>query len=100
MAKARAVCYYLSRHLKQAAIFDGYSKDPFIEAESSLPDEEIKTKTTELLLVIESLEQVTADKFDDNIYSKWMGSILAFERSLSTNSAPTPRVRDFLRRDA
>lgn len=96
--QARSVCYYLSRHLKQAAIFDDYSKDPFIEADSSLPDVDVITKTKELLFSIEKAENMTADKFDDEKYLKWMDLILDFERSLSASAVPNPRVQDFLKR--
>lgn len=96
--KARSVCYYLSRQLKQAKIFKDYSKDPFIEADSSLPDEEVIAKTKELLLTIETVERMTSDQFDDAAYLKWMRAIFEFEKGLSTNSTPTTRVQDFLNR--
>lgn len=97
-AKARSVCYYLSRQLKQAAIFDDYSKDPFIEADSSLPDDEVVAKTKELLFAIENAENMTADKFDNAKYLKWISSISEFDRGLSTSSTPTERVQNFLNR--
>jgi hypothetical protein len=97
--KARSVCYYLSRQLKQANIFKDYSKDPFIEADSSLPDEVVMAKTKELLVAIEGAESITADRFDDATYSKWMNAIFKFEKSLSANLMPTARVKDFLNRD-
>lgn len=95
-SKSRAVCYYLSRHLKQAAVLKNYSKDPFVEADSSTPDGEVITKTKELLLAIEEAESMTLDRFDDATYLKWMNVILEFERGLSTNSPPSQRVRTFL----
>jgi len=98
-AKARSVCYYLSRQLKQAKVFNNYSKDPFTEAESSLPDEEVIGKVREVLSSIEAAESTTADQFDDATYSKWMTFIFEFERSLSASSTPTARVQEFLNRD-
>lgn len=95
--QARSVCYYLARRLKQAAIFDDYSKDPFIEADSSQPDGTVIARTNELLFAIEKEEGMTADRFDDAVYSKWMHEILAFEKNLSTSSVPTQRVQDFLK---
>ncbi|WP_213780741.1 hypothetical protein [Caballeronia sp. dw_276] len=97
--KARSVCYYLSRKLKQAKIFKDYSKNPFIEADSSLPDEVVMAKTKELFFAIEGAESMTADRFDDAAYSKWMSAIFEFEKGLSANSTPTARVQDFLNRD-
>jgi hypothetical protein len=96
--KARSVCYYLSRQLKQAKIFKDYSKNPFIEADSSLPDEVVVTKTNELLSAIEGAESITADRFNDAAYSKWMRAIFEYEKGLSAKSAPTARVQDFLNR--
>ncbi|MBN9338559.1 MAG: hypothetical protein J0H52_00560 [Comamonadaceae bacterium] len=98
--KVRSVCYYLSRKLKQAKILKDYTKDPFIEADSSLPDDEVMAKTKELLFAIEAAESMTADKFDDATYSKWMRTIFEFERGLGlgANSTPTARVQDFLNR--
>lgn len=97
--KARSVCYYLSRQLKQAKLFKNYSKDPFVEADSSIPDEEIIAKTRELLSFIEAAERMTADQFDDATYSMWMKSIFEFEKSLSVSSRPTARVQEFLNRN-
>lgn len=96
--KVRSVCYYLSRKLKQAKIFKEYSKDPFIEADSSLPDDEVMAKTKELLFAIEAAESITADKFDDATYSKWMSTIFEFEKGLGANATPTTRVQAFLNR--
>lgn len=97
--KARSVCYYVFRKLKQAKIFNDYSKDPFIEADSSAPDEEVMAKTKELIVSIEAAENTTADRFDDATYSMWVNSIFEFEKSLSANLAPTARVQKFLNRD-
>lgn len=96
--KTRSICYYLSRQLKQAKIFKDYSKNPFIEADSSLPDEEVIAKTKELLSTIETFENMTFDQFNNETYSKWMRAIFDFEKGLSINSTPTTRVQDFLNR--
>ena len=94
---ARSVCYYLSRHIKQAAIFDDYSKDMFAEGQFSEPDEEVIARTRQLVSEIENIEGVTADKFDDPTYQKWMKNILEYEKNLSTHSEPTLRVENFLK---
>jgi hypothetical protein len=84
---ARSALYYLSRHLKQAALFKAYRKDIFEDEKRSSPSKVVRNATLEMLRYIESVEGKPASKFSDRTYSKWASRIADVESKLDPEAS-------------
>jgi hypothetical protein len=98
IADARSALYYLSRYLKQAAIYERHEKDIFDEADQSSPSEEVRALTLSLIAFIEREQGIKAAQFDDDTYDFWSDHVSEVEASLDPEATPSEveRAREFV----
>lgn len=75
----RSALYYLTRYIKQAAIFHEYQKDFFVDAHGSEPSDEIKALTINLIEVVEKNAEKGANDFSEEEFGYWMDAISDIE---------------------
>ncbi|WP_423147689.1 hypothetical protein [Rubrolithibacter danxiaensis] len=75
----RSALYYLTRYVKQAAVFHEYEKDIFVEAHGSEPSDEIKALTIKLIEAVEKKAGKKAKDFSDEEFGNWMDTISDIE---------------------
>lgn len=75
----RSALYYLTRYIKQAAIFHEYQKDIFVEAHGSEPSEEVKALTINLIEAVEKNAKKSAKDFSEEELNYWMDTISDIE---------------------
>ncbi len=81
-ATQRAALYYLTRHIKQAAIFNEYQKNIFMEASDSEPSKEVKELTLTLIEVVEKTAGKKANEFSRVEFETWMDNIADIEDTI------------------
>lgn len=90
---ARASLYYLSRYLKQVALFDGYQKDIFDDDVRAAPSDEVRRCTIVMIASIEAAEGASAAQFDDETYDRWAREVKRIESALEAEPSPEERAR-------
>ncbi len=90
---ARAALYYLSRYLKQAALFEDYAKDIFDDDERAAPTDDVRGRTLQMIEYIEAAEGATAAEFDDDTYIRWTREVQRVESTLEDEPSPEEVAR-------
>ncbi len=88
VSDARSALYYLSRYLKQAAVYEEYQKDIFEDTARSSPAESIRTLTLSLIDFIEREQGMKASEFDDKTYALWSDHVTEVEEGLDPGATP------------
>jgi hypothetical protein len=90
---ARSALYYLSRYLKQAALFAEYGKDIFDDDQRAAPGPAVKQSTLAMIALVEQSEGAPAARFDDDTYFRWADHVEAIEGAIQANPSPEEVAR-------
>lgn len=94
----RSILYFLGRYLKQAEAFEKYEKDVFDDVAESMPTEDIRSKTMEIVSFIETAVGKRSSNFTTDELLFWMDKIAEIEDTIDVepSESTVQRAQDEL----